>query len=149
MQKNDLLERCINNEVVCCTSGGDNGFVWLIELKDDSYFLLYCEWRIEQNDHVIATSTDNSTADTGLLSRSVKLIEGKKLLSYELSEQYDLILYFDDNYCVRTFCFVSYSQTENGGTYDTNWIYGIPELDKIIRINNYFQMVEEKFYTEE
>lgn len=62
MQKNDLLERCINNEVVCCTSGGDNGFVWLIELKDDSYFL---------------------------------------------------------------------------------------ELDKIIRINNYFQMVEEKFYTEE
>lgn len=80
------------------------------------------------------------------MSRSVRLIEGKKLLSYELSEQYDLVLYFDDNYCVRIFCSVSYSQTEDGGTYDTNWIFNVPLLDKSVRVNNYFCLIEESYY---
>ena len=146
MELEQFLERCIGKEVISSTSGGEAGFIWLIEFKDNSYFLIYCAWRLEQNEHVIATSTDNATADTGLLSRSVRLLEGKRLLSYELSEQYDLILYFDNNYCVRTFCFVSYSQTENGGAYDTNWEFGIPESDKIVCINNHFQVVEEKYY---
>lgn len=91
---------------------------------------------------MLATCTDDNTARIGLLSRSVRLIEGKKLLSYELSEQYDLVLYFDDDYCVRIFCYVSYPETEKGRTYDTSWTFGMPELDKVVRINNYFQLVE-------
>lgn len=146
MEFEQFLERCINEEVLSSTSGGGVGSLWSIKFRDGTYFYVYCDWRIEQNKRVLATCTDDNTARVGLLSRSVRLIEGKKLLSYELSEQYDLVLYFDDNYCIRIFCSVSYSQTEDGGTYDTNWIFNVPLLDKSVRVNNYFCLIEESYY---
>lgn len=138
----EFLNQCIGEEVISSTSGGGAGSLWLIEFKNDDNFYIFCDWRIEQNMRVLATCTDDNTARIGLLSRSVRLIEGKKLLSYELSKQYDLILYFEDLYCVRVFCSVSYSQTEDGGSYNTNWWYAVPELNMVIRINNFFQLIE-------
>lgn len=34
----------------------------------------------------------------------------------------------------------------NGGTYDTNWEFGVSGLDKIVRLNNYFKLIEEEYY---
>lgn len=139
-----LLKQVLNKRVVSSISGGDAGSVWLIELEDDSYFLIYTAWRIEQNNQTKATYTDD-TDITGLLARSVKEIEGKRLLSYELSEQYDLNLLFEDNYNVKIFCLISYSGTENGETYDTNWEFGIRRTNRMLYINNYFQVIEKPY----
>lgn len=143
----ELLNQCIGEVVIYSTSGGGAGSLWLIRFRDSTYFYVYCDWRIERNNHVLATCTDDNTARVGLLSRSVRLIEGKKLLSYDLSKQYDLVMYFEDDYCVRIFCSVSYSETEDGGTYDTNWIFNIPLIDKSVRIDNFFQLIEENYYS--
>ncbi|WP_291583359.1 hypothetical protein [Bacteroides sp.] len=90
---NILLKQILDKRVVSSISGGDAGSIWLIEFENDSYFLIYSAWRIEQNNQTKATYTDDDTDIIGLLSRSVKEIEGKKLLAYELSEQYDLNLF--------------------------------------------------------
>lgn len=140
-----LLKQSINKKVIRSTSGGGAGSIWLITFDDDSYFFIYCNWRIEQNNRIKATCYDNNTAILGLLSRSVRELEGKKLLSYELSPQYDLNLFFEDNYNVKIFCSVSYTETENGGTYDTNWEFGIPKINQTFHINNYFQIIEESY----
>lgn len=125
-----LLKQSIGKKVIRSTSGGGAGSIWLNTLDDDSYFFIYCDWRIEQNNRIKATCYDDNTAVSGLLSRSVKEIGGKKLLAYELSEQYDLNLFFEDNYNVKIFCLVSYSGTESGETYDTNWEFGFAEQTK-------------------
>lgn len=143
----EFLNQCVGEVVIYSTSGGSVGSLWLIELENKNNFYIYCDWRIEQNNRVLATCTDDNTARIGLLSRSVRLIEGKKLLSYELSKQYDLILHFEDHYCVRVFCSVSYSETEDGGTYDTNWRFAVPRLDMTICVNNYFRLIERNYYS--
>lgn len=143
----EFLNQCIGEEVIYSTSGGSVGSLWLIELENKYNFYIYCDWRIEQNNRVLATCTDDNTARIGLLSRSARLIEGKKLLSYELSKQYDLILHFEDHYCVRVFCSVSYSETEDGGTYDTNWDFSVPKLNMVVGINNFFQLIEGNYYS--
>ena len=140
-----LLKQSIGKKVIRSTSGGGAGSIWLITLVDDSYFFIYCDWRIEQNNRIKATCYDVNTAVSGLLSRSVKELEGKILLAYALSEQYDLKLFFEDNYNVKIFCSVSYSETENGGTYDTNWTFGIPRINQTFHINNYFQVIEKPY----
>lgn len=142
---NILLKQILDKRVVNSISGGDAGSIWLIEFENDSYFLIYSAWRIEQNNQTKATYTDDDTDIIGLLSRSVKEIEGKKLLAYELSEQYDLNLFFEDNYNVKIFCLLSYSGTENGETYDTNWEFGIRQTHQMFYINNYFQVVEKPY----
>lgn len=141
----ELLNQCIAQEVISSTSGGGAGSLWLIKLANSNNIFIFCDWRIEQKMCVLAASTDDSTAITGLLSRSVRRIEGKKLLSYELSKQYDLILYFEDHYCVRVFCSVSYSQTEDEDNSDTNWWLSIPKLNMVVRIDNFFQLIEESY----
>lgn len=72
-----LLKQSIGKKVIRSTSGGGAGSIWLNTLDDDSYFFIYCDWRIEQNNRIKATCYDDNTAVSGLLSRSVKEIEGK------------------------------------------------------------------------
>lgn len=147
MKIEDYLSKAVNSIVMSSTSGGSVGSLWLIEFENGISIYVYCAWRIEHKDIVLSTSTDNSTPNTGRLSRSVRELEGNKLIKFELSKQYDLNLFFENDYSLSLFCNVSYSQTEDGGTYDTNWEICAPEEDKVISVSNYFDLKTGKYYS--
>lgn len=129
-----------------CITGGGAGSILKIKLEDSSYFFIYCVWRIEHYDIVLSTSDDSVDAIIGRMAKSAKLLENKRVLSVEMSKQYDLIIYFEDSYCLKVFCNVSYSRTENGGTYDTNWELCLPNKDIVFIINNYFKVETDAYY---
>lgn len=95
----------------------------------------------------MASWNDDIFPKTGRIARSVSKLEGLKLLSFSLTEQYDLTLNFEDNYCVRVFCDISYSSTENGENYDTNWDYSVPDRDLTVSVTNYFKIKSGKYYS--
>lgn len=136
----------INSKVVSSKSGGSVGSLWLIDFENGCSFYIYCAWRIEHDNQVIASNNDDSTAITGLITNSVKKLENKKLISFSLTEQYDMTLIFEDNYCVKVFCNVSYSATENGDDYDTNWDFCIPNQNLVISVSNYFNVRTDSYH---
>ncbi|MDH6355872.1 hypothetical protein M2132_002222 [Dysgonomonas sp. PH5-45] len=132
--------------VLSSKTGGGSGSILKMEIEMNCYLFIYCVWRIEHNNIVLATSDDDSQAQIGRMAKSAKLLENKKVTSLSLSDQYDLTICFDDNYCFRAFCNISYSQTENGGTYDTNWELCLPSENIVFKINNHFKEEMEAYY---
>jgi len=147
MNFKDILLPTINSKVILSKSGGSAGSLWLIDFENKTSFYIYCTWRIEHNNKVLATSNDDSTAIVGLLTRSVRELEGNKLISFNLTEQYDLTLNFENDYSVKVFCDISYSETDKGGVYDTNWDFSIPDRDLVLSINNYFKVKIGKYHS--
>jgi hypothetical protein len=147
MEINETLFGIINSNVILSKSGGSTGSLWLIDFDNKTSLYIYCTWRIEHNDNILTTSNDDTTPITGLLTKTVRELEGKKLIAFDLSKQYDLTLKFEDDYCVKIFCDISYSETENGGTYDTNWDLSMPDNDLVISISNYFKINKSKYYS--
>lgn len=145
MDIHKLLAYSVDTKVTYSRSGGGAGAVWLIIFDNTAGIWINCTWRIEHKGHVLATEYDDSTAVVGRLSASVRQLEGKKLLSFELSKQNDLILFFEDGYCAKIFCNISFSSTENGATLDTNWVYSIKDLDIAADATNQFQIVYRKY----
>jgi hypothetical protein len=132
--------------VVKSSSGGGAGSILKVEFNTNCYFFIYCTWRIEQNEHVIATSSDNIDAVSGRIAQSAKLLEGKRVLSIQTTKQYDLAINFEDNFCLNIFCDVSYSSTDNGGTYNLNWEFCTPDENKVISVDNSFKKIENRYW---
>lgn len=147
MNIEELIMLAINSKVISSSSGGGAGSLWLIEFENKESFYIYCSWRIEHNNQVLASSNDDIIPRTGRIARNVSKLEGQKFLSFSLTEQYDLTLNFEDNYCVRAFCDISYSATENGENYDTNWDYSVPDRDLTVSVTNYFKIKSGKYYS--
>jgi len=138
------LASIIDSTVIYCRAGGGVGSVIMIELLDKNnirYVLfLNCTWRIENNTKIIATSADDITAEVGLIARSAKMIEGKKVLSFELSKFNDLFIEFSDNVYLRVFNIFSYSNID-----DYNWDFCIPSEDLSFEITNSFKVKKGRY----
>lgn len=148
MNINELLSTAIGQEVARSRTGGAAGSVWTLRFKEEMGFMIYCAWRVECDNVVLTTSIDDKKAITGRMSKSVGKLVGKKLLSYELSKHYDLILHFEDNYLVRIFCNNGY-QAEIWEDYPyPNWYFSVPSMDISFRITDYFQVVYTKYYSD-
>lgn len=145
MLKN-TLSRLAGCKIISATTGGGAGSILKIELETDCFLMIYCSWRIEHDDIVLATSTDDSQALVGRMASAAKQLESLQIVSLSVSKQFDLTINFDSEYCLRCFCDISYSQTEEGGTYDCNWILCIPEKDICYEFNNYFKLNIIKYY---
>ncbi|MEN9918317.1 MAG: hypothetical protein RL662_753 [Bacteroidota bacterium] len=141
------LSILVNSKIVKSNSGGGAGSILKIEINNkDSYFFIYCCWRLESDATVLATSADDTTANIGLIAKSVKLLEGKTILSINLSKQYDLIIVFEDGYTLRVFCDISYSSSDNEDYYDTNWELCIPTDNAYFKVSNKYQIETGKYY---
>ena len=139
------LTNIINSTVTYCRAGGGTGSIIMIELNKDNiqYGLwLNCVWRIENDSKIIATSADDIAPNTGLIAKSAKLLEGKKVVSFELSKFNDLFIEFSDNLFVRIFNIASYSNTD-----DYNWDFWIPSEDLSFEITNRFKVKKGKYYS--
>jgi hypothetical protein len=63
------------------------------------------------------------------------MLEGKQVLSFELSKFNDLFIEFSDNLYIRIFNFLSHSNTD-----DYNWYFGEPERNLVFEITNNFDI---------
>lgn len=146
-QIDDYFNRFKNIEVSKSTSGGGAGSILKIDLAyKNSYFFIYCSWRLESKGTVLATSNDNADANIGLIAKSVRLIENKKITSINVSRQFDLTMYFEDDFKLNVFCDISYSSSEDESYYDTNWELCIPGDDIYFKITNFFELEKGKYH---
>jgi hypothetical protein len=135
------LERLINQKVVKSSAGAAAGSSLIVEFEDESYLFVWCAWRIEQGKQVIVTSsdsispTDNDNRPSGFIGEKSPVLEGKKLLSFNLTPQFDLDLFFDNEYKLRIFCDIGHSRDD----YNINWELNIPRENISVEISNYFK----------
>jgi hypothetical protein len=137
----DNLKSCT---IIKSSAGGGAGSIILIELNNNTGVFntlwIECAWRIENKNKVVATSADNIEAVTGLIARSVKMLEGKIIDSIKLTPFYDLCIKFTDGFCLRTFCVFSYDYE-----FDGNWYLAIPEWDLTYEITKHFKIKKGKY----
>ena len=134
----EYLNNIIQSKVTYCRAGGGAGSIISIELNNnDNLYALWieCAWRIENNNKVIATSADDIEPITGLIARSVKMLEGKVVDLVEINPFYDLRITFTDGFCLNVFCIFSYSCE-----FETNWYLAIPEQNLTYEITNHFKI---------
>lgn len=133
-----FLENSVNKKVI--ESVLEENLAWIIRFEDDSDFYVFCSWRLAKENEVLALFLD-CLVPVGIerIEQNIKHIEGKSLRSIEVSDFYDLVLHFDEGYCVEIFCDASYYGTEDGRNYCANWDYDNPSLNKWLRITNFFE----------
>lgn len=135
------LKKLINQKVVKSSAGGGAGSILVVEYEDTSYLFIWCAWRIEQGEKVIVTSSDtiepteSNESPNGLIGEKSPILEGKKLISVQLTPQYDLEMSFDEEYKLRIFCDIGYSRDD----YNVNWELNLPTENISIEITNHFE----------
>lgn len=135
-----IIDNIIGLEVPYCRAGGGAGSIISMKLSNEYVIWIECAWRIEKNDKVIATSADDILPITGLIAKSVKMLEGKIISSVKLTPLYDLCITFTDDLCLNIFCIFSYNCE-----YETNWYLAIPKQDLSYEITNCFQVKKGKY----
>lgn len=148
MDIHKLLSLAVGETVVHSLTGGAAGSIWALRFENNSSFMIYCAWRIECNEKVITTSCDDATPLVGRMNVNVQKMTGKKLLSYTLSKQNDLILYFDYNFIIRMFCNIGLElENTKEGCCDENWDFCIPSLDIAVSATTDFRKIYTKYYS--
>jgi len=130
----DIIQSLCFKTICSASVGGGAGSIIKLELNSDDFLFIYCMWRLEHNNIVLSTSEDDSQAIIGLMSNTIKRIEEKSIIEVDISPQYDLTVFFEDNYKLRVFCNISYS---NEGY--SNWEFCSPKKNLIFTINNHFK----------
>jgi hypothetical protein len=139
----NIVEKIKNKKIVKSSSGGLVGSILKIELDNNSFFFFYCAWRLEQNEKVIVTSTDSIEIPDGLIPQKVKLLESNKIIDIQITSQYDLNIFLENDYNLKIFCDISYFASDE---HNLNWEYCLPDENKIIEINNHFEKIEKPYY---
>jgi hypothetical protein len=139
----DILERAKSKTIIKSTSGGGAGSILKVELEGNSYFFFYCAWRLEKGEKVLAAYTDTANPPEGLIPRNIGLLENNKIIDVQMSPQYDLVISIENDFVLRIFCDISYSSNE---TSTLNWEFCLPDENKIIGVNNAFEIAESKYW---
>ena len=146
MDIHQLLKYSIGSVVSYSRTGGGASSIWLIQLENSASLWINCAWRIEHENVVLATENDDATAVTGRMAKSVKRLEGYKLLDYELSLQNDLTLFFEKNYCARIFANISPLGEKDEMKSMKNWEYCVADWDICVCATNHFHLISQKYY---
>ncbi|MGX7148393.1 hypothetical protein [Enterococcus ureasiticus] len=141
------IKNLIAQPIVKSSAGGAAGSTLVLEFEDKSYIFIWCSWRIEQGAQVIVTSsdtispTDNDSSPNGFIGEKSPILEGRKLINFNLTPHYDLEMLFDDEYRLRIFCDIGHSRED----YNINWELNIPTENISIEINNHFEECRGKY----
>lgn len=123
------------------STGGAAGSTFLLEFEDTSYIFIWCSWRIEQDGKVIVTSSDtilpteDNNSLNGFIGEMSSILQGKRVRSVSLTLQYDLEIFFDNEYKLHIFCDIGPSRDD----YGINWELNIPTENISIEISNHFE----------
>ena len=143
MELKKYLTQMTNLLVTNSTSGGAVGSNLLVELENNWTVFLFCTWRMEYNKKVICSSLDSIEPKVGLLTKSVRLLEGKKIQSIQLLNNFDLEIFFEDSWKLSVFADNTYSDSDMC----ENWIISFPEKDLSFFLSNNFEIKTSNYYS--
>ena len=141
MNLQDLMSDSIGKTVIYTRTGGSVGSIWTIELEDGSYYTIGCSWRLECNGVIITTCEDDGTPLVGLMNKNAEKLIGKKLLSYEIFDHYDLKLYFEQGFVVNVFSDILKRCSEEDSIFYLNWDFCVPEQNIVGIITGHYKLV--------
>lgn len=145
MNIHDLLSLAVGKTVDYSRTGGGAGSIWCLQFEDGNFYMINCAWRIDYNGVILTTDCDDGTALVGRMNKNAERLVGSKLLSYELSPQYDLNLYFENGFTVRAFCNVIFCGSEEDAIYHCNWDFNVPKQNIVGGITGHFKIVYTKY----
>lgn len=141
------LNEIANSNVTYSRAGGGAGCVILIKFEKQNLIysmFINCAWRIEMGDKVITTSADDTTAKTGPMAKGVRLLEGLKVLSVNMSKFYDLSIKFENNISLNVFCDIT---PTNILLSSQNWDLSVIKEDLSFEISPNFEIKRGKYYS--
>lgn len=133
-----VLEENLGKKVERSIIKGEQNPRWLISFENKNNFCFYCVFRLEFNNKVLTTSFCDIYPENDALTYYIKQLEGRKLISFDYSEQYDCILFFEDNYTARFFCNLFIENEEDKCS--VNWKYNNPNKKEQYEFTEKFQL---------
>lgn len=144
MNIQDLLSRSIGKTVTSCKIGGETNSILEIKFEDTTSYTILCCWRIEHCGIAIKTIWSVIDSSIDLKDESVEEIIGNRLLSYKLSDHYDLKLYFENGFVVNLFCDVLKSCSEEDSVFYSNWDFCVPDQNIVGIITGHLKLAYTK-----
>lgn len=141
MKIQELMSRSIGKVITSSRTAGKTSSTWVIELEDATYYTIGCSWRIEWNGTIITTSWDDRITPVGGMNKDAERLIGNKLLSFEVSEHYDLKLYLENGFVVTAFCNFLECCSEEDSLFYLNWEYCVPDKNIAGTITAHFKLV--------
>ncbi|MFA6923471.1 MAG: hypothetical protein WC223_04375 [Bacteroidales bacterium] len=146
MKKLFATLNCLKNKKVFkVTSGGDNGSTIIMSFGDEEYFLfIYCIWRLEQKEKILAGWNDPSNAKKGNLTIQTKKLTDEIVKNFSISNFYDLRIEFKSGKALNIFCDITPQFQVKG--YDVNWSFCEVKKNICYNIDRNFKIETEKFF---
>lgn len=141
----NLLSYLFHVKVKCCDIGDIVPSILGINMEDGNCLVVFSAWRLERDNVVLLMSTDADEIGRDIFEDKLKILDGKKIINADVSSQFDLKIFFEEGYSIRTFSNISYFQTENGGDWDANWRLAISKCNILACATNDFQFKIEKY----
>ena len=101
--------------------------------------MIWRYWEIFQNGKLLALEADDTTAVTGKVAVAARQLEGKKVITAELFEEYNFMLTFEDNLVLKMF-----TEIDNVDDFP-NWDYADEDSDLDFEITNLCEVKIEKY----
>lgn len=123
------IANTIGTQVLYCRSGGGAGSILLLKLSNGNRIMAWRYWEIYNNNNLLCTAEDDTTAVYGIISQTAPLLENKIVenISFDL---YHISIFLSDNYNLKI-----YSVKD---VYDDlpNWNYSIPDKNIVYEITS-------------
>lgn len=133
-----VLKSLLGKVVKNSRSGGGNVSILLQIYENDVSIWSYYYWEISQRERLIATSEDDTTAITGPVAVAAKMMEGKRLLGFQLWWNLTLCLFFEDD-----IDYVIFPQ-ESENKYDS-WEICEPADDAVYELNKNNKLIKRSY----
>lgn len=135
-----ILDSLIGQKAIYSQSGGGNGSILLQEFQNGVCIWSWCSyWEIRKYATLIACAEDDITPLVGVVATGAKMMEGKALLGYEIDEDLNLALYFDD--------YIDYIIFPVKETDITNWKINSKELNVAYELTGDLEIVKSPYYS--
>ena len=134
-----IINAFIGKKVTKVTAGGGNGSVVILRFGENLFSLfIYCIWRLEENNKIVTGWNESCDAETGNLTKQIKLLLNDEIKKTEVSNLMDIKIYFVSGKVLNIFCDITpmYEPKE----YDENWVISDIANDISYRFKSSFEI---------
>lgn len=117
----DVIGKIAGKQVVRVIAGGSNGSIIVLKIGNQEFSIsIKCVWRLEHKGRVIAGWNESNDAIKGNLTIQAKALTGEMIERIEISNLYDMKVYFLGDKILNVFCDVTPNYEPH--SYDENWV---------------------------
>ncbi len=135
----DAFNQLQGTKTTYSRAGGGVGSILLIKFSNRTSIMIWRYWEIFQNGKLLALEADDTTPITGKVAVAARKLEGKKVITAELFEEYNFMLTFEDNLVLKMF-----TEIDNVDDFP-NWDYADEDSDLDFEITNLCEVKIEKY----